>query len=138
LFSIVCFQLGFGIALRTYIHGGNTSLPIWLDNVHCTDEDRYLSQCSHNGWGNTNCRHSQDVGISCVGPGTSLSNIKVYTCDLIVSYSFLPGNNFCTISCRLLLYKLLLCRRTAMTMIAMLWMFKIKQTTNYHYWQISA
>jgi len=51
------------------VGGGSTSLPIWLDNVQCAIEDQHLSDCSHNGWGNTNCEHTQDAGVECDGAG---------------------------------------------------------------------
>ena len=39
--------------------------PIFLDNVACTGLERTLTQCSHNGIGNNNCRHSEDAGVNC-------------------------------------------------------------------------
>ena len=38
---------------------------IWLDNVQCKGTERDMSDCQHRGWGVHNCRHSQDVSISC-------------------------------------------------------------------------
>jgi len=69
VYSVVCHQLGFGDTLRAYRHGsreGNTSLPIWLDNVQCTNVNRYLGEYAHRGWGNEDC---QDAGIECSGIG---------------------------------------------------------------------
>ncbi|XP_065913726.1 neurotrypsin-like isoform X2 [Dysidea avara] len=65
--NVVCYQLGFGSALRAYTYGGSSSIPIWLDEVQCTTRDRYLSECHHNGWGNENCGHSEDAGVVCNG-----------------------------------------------------------------------
>jgi len=76
-YSVVCRQLGFRGANRVYRHdllrGGSTSLPIWLDRVQCTSENQYLSDCSHNGWGNTNCGHNLDVGVECAHTGSLFS-----------------------------------------------------------------
>ena len=72
LLSVVCNQLGFGDAVRVYSNGyygrGGPSMPIWLDEVQCTTGERYLSECSHNGWGNNSCTHSEDAGVVCTGP----------------------------------------------------------------------
>jgi len=69
--SVVCRQLGFGDAITAYTDGyfgvGSSSMPIWLDDVRCTINDRYLSQCSHRGWGTHNCFHSEDAGVACAG-----------------------------------------------------------------------
>jgi len=69
----VCHQLGFGDAVRaytsSYFGSGNSSMPIWLDNVHCTTGDCYLSECSHNGWGDEDCKHSEDAGVACTDTG---------------------------------------------------------------------
>ena len=39
--------------------------PIWLDDLRCTGSESRLSSCRHNGWGRHNCRHREDVSISC-------------------------------------------------------------------------
>jgi len=38
---------------------------IWLDNLQCTGSETQLGYCSHSGWGNHNCKHDEDVSISC-------------------------------------------------------------------------
>ena len=69
--SVVCRQLGFGDALRaytgSYFGGVDTSIPIHLDEVQCSASDHYVSECRHNGWGNNDCRHTEDAGVACTG-----------------------------------------------------------------------
>ena len=71
--SVACRQLGYGEAIRTYtggyFGGVDTSIPIWLDEVQCSSADHYVSECRHNGWGNNDCRHTEDAGVSCTGSG---------------------------------------------------------------------
>ena len=38
---------------------------IWLDDVSCNGQERVLVDCGHNGFGNNNCVHGEDVGVTC-------------------------------------------------------------------------
>ena len=55
----------FGEDLGNYY--GSGSGRIWLDNLRCTGNETSLADCPHNGWGvhYSNCRHNEDVSISC-------------------------------------------------------------------------
>ena len=68
---VVCRQLGFRTALRAPIATkamfGQGKGPIWLDNVHCTGTEKSIDDCSHSGWGEHNCLHSEDAGVVCEG-----------------------------------------------------------------------
>ncbi len=43
----------------------NKSSKTWLDDVKCTGGETHIKDCTHNGWGSSNCSHREDVGIKC-------------------------------------------------------------------------
>jgi len=42
-----------------------------MDNLGCTGEETSLAECPHNGWGEHNCEHGNDVAIKCSVPATN-------------------------------------------------------------------
>ena len=71
--AVVCRQLGLtgGEARREAAFGEGTG-TIWMDDVQCDGTESRLADCLTVGWGVHNCRHSEDVGVSC-GAATGLS-----------------------------------------------------------------
>ncbi|XP_041372547.1 deleted in malignant brain tumors 1 protein-like [Gigantopelta aegis] len=66
--QVVCRSLGFqSVNAKFYrlAHFGQSTGPIWLDNVNCTGSEQNLDQCSFPGWGIHNCVHREDVGVRC-------------------------------------------------------------------------
>ena len=65
----ICFRPDFATVLGG-VFGAGTG-PILLDNVGCTGTETRLEQCQHNGWGQYNCDHSEDVGVRCQPKATA-------------------------------------------------------------------
>ena len=65
--NVVCRQLGYPRAIRhrSRAYFGQGSGSIWLDNVHCVGTETSIYNCRHNGFGNHNCGHWEDVGVEC-------------------------------------------------------------------------
>ncbi|KAI8485666.1 hypothetical protein Bbelb_366850 [Branchiostoma belcheri] len=64
---VVCRQLGYpGADAAKYgaFYGEGTE-QIWMVYVGCTGNESSISECSHNGWGDHNCGHSEDAGADC-------------------------------------------------------------------------
>jgi len=64
--EVACKMLGFdtGTAEGEAPFGGGSG-PIWLDEVRCNGTESSLFECRHNGWGNEDCTHREDVGLFC-------------------------------------------------------------------------
>lgn len=79
---IACRDLGY-MEANTWAPGskyGKGEGKIWMDNVHCNGRERSIAECTHNGWGVTDCKHSEDVGIQCSDrkiPGFKYNNALV-------------------------------------------------------------
>ncbi|KAG9488749.1 lysyl oxidase homolog 2 [Eleutherodactylus coqui] len=79
---IVCRDLGYveAVSWSPSSKFGKGEGHIWMDNVHCTGRERSLADCSHNGWGVTDCKHTEDVGVQCSDrriPGFKYDNALV-------------------------------------------------------------
>lgn len=82
---VVCRQVGCDNATSAmrYAHFGQGSGQIWMDNVHCSGPETYLTGCAHNGFGLHNCGHYEDAGVVCDGaiPRSEAPTIPVRLVD---------------------------------------------------------
>ncbi|XP_030834721.1 deleted in malignant brain tumors 1 protein-like [Strongylocentrotus purpuratus] len=64
---VVCRMLGFETAVRavTSAEYGPGSGSIILDEVRCLGTERNLDECTHRGYENHNCGHSEEAGAVC-------------------------------------------------------------------------
>ncbi|KAK1885791.1 Neurotrypsin [Dissostichus eleginoides] len=65
--EVVCRQLGLSGVARAWGQGhfGKGSGRVLLDEVRCTGNELTLEQCPKSAWGEHNCQHSEDAGVSC-------------------------------------------------------------------------
>ncbi|XP_072176515.1 scavenger receptor cysteine-rich domain-containing protein DMBT1-like [Diadema setosum] len=62
---VVCRSLGFdGVAQSQQYFGWGTG-PIYLDDVGCNGYEDSIFDCPHNGIGNHDCGHYEDIGVRC-------------------------------------------------------------------------
>ena len=77
--NVVCRRLGFIAARSILIYVVPGVGDIWLDDVQCIGNEASLELCPHNGFDTHNCRHTEDVGVDCIGKHIKFNNIRTYT-----------------------------------------------------------
>ena len=65
--DVICRQLGYEYAETHYYRAryGEGTGPIWVDQIHCERGDQSILDCSHRGWGENDCKHSEDAAVDC-------------------------------------------------------------------------
>ncbi|NXN26110.1 NETR protein, partial [Nycticryphes semicollaris] len=80
--EVVCRQLGLSGNPKalSWAHYGQGSGPILLDEVECSGNELSLDQCKKSDWGQQNCDHIEDAGVSC-DPFTG-TDLQLYTSQM--------------------------------------------------------
>ncbi|XP_066428582.1 scavenger receptor cysteine-rich type 1 protein M130-like [Eleutherodactylus coqui] len=65
--DVVCKQLGCGHGVRatTGVYYGRGTGDIWLDDVECEGNERYIRDCPAKQFGDHDCGHKEDAGVIC-------------------------------------------------------------------------
>jgi len=63
--NTVCRQLGYPAAIGFHTSMNPGVDPIWLDDVSCSGDETSIDQCDHRDWGAHDCKHSEDVAVTC-------------------------------------------------------------------------
>ncbi|XP_075139572.1 scavenger receptor cysteine-rich type 1 protein M130-like [Leptodactylus fuscus] len=65
--DVVCKQLGCGYAVNatTEAYYGRGTGDIWLDDVQCVGNETHIWDCPKKQYGDHNCGHKEDAGITC-------------------------------------------------------------------------
>ncbi|XP_006629273.1 neurotrypsin isoform X2 [Lepisosteus oculatus] len=89
--EVVCRQIGLGGTAKAWSQAyfGQGSGQVWLDEVQCTGNELSIEQCFKSLWGEHNCEHKEDAGVSCTpltdgslrlvgGPGSFEGRLEVF------------------------------------------------------------
>uniref|UniRef100_A0A8C1M730 Neurotrypsin n=1 Tax=Cyprinus carpio TaxID=7962 RepID=A0A8C1M730_CYPCA len=90
--EVVCRQLGLGGIAKAWVgaYFGAGSGRVLLDEVSCTGNELSIEQCPKTAWGEHNCDHTEDAGVSCIpltdGAVRLVGGVKGYEGRLEVHY----------------------------------------------------
>ena len=75
----------------------SSSTPTWLDNVGCLGTESRLASCSHRGYGNEDCSHSEDIALICSYSSKLIAQcltvIGLVTTETVVGHVYLITKN---------------------------------------------
>lgn len=68
--------------------------PVMLDEVRCTGNELSIEQCPKSSWGEHNCGHREDAGVSCTPLTGKMAPHDLPTLALSSVWASLP---FCSV-----------------------------------------
>ncbi|XP_066477541.1 deleted in malignant brain tumors 1 protein-like [Tiliqua scincoides] len=76
--QVVCRALQCGAVLSTpgEAYFGQGTGEVLMDNLHCSGNESSITECSHNGWGVSNCAHKEDAGVVCSGTSRAVQLVN--------------------------------------------------------------
>ncbi|EDV23999.1 uncharacterized protein TRIADDRAFT_17692, partial [Trichoplax adhaerens] len=63
--SVICRHLGFSKPIAYGPGYGKGNGTIWLNNIRCNGYESSITACNHDDWGVHDCKHDEDIGITC-------------------------------------------------------------------------
>ena len=65
--DVVCRELGYLRSYRIYYRAyfGQGEGPVLIDQINCPNNAQSLLECAHEGWGEHDCKKSEDAGVEC-------------------------------------------------------------------------
>ena len=77
--TVVCRQARYGPPVRYWIDPSHRRHGrIWLDDLDCLGTENILSDCQTSTWGDTNCDHTQDIFVECLGKYAKTILVYIY------------------------------------------------------------
>ena len=76
MLMVLRFYYSYGVP-KNKAHYGQGSLKFLLDGLACDGDESNLGECTHAGWGNENCSHSEVAGVKCCKYAKSASKIHL-------------------------------------------------------------
>lgn len=74
---LICFQIGYFLV---YYGLGDFGQFIYLDEVVCDGDEKFLLECNLNIWGIYNCNYQEDVSVLCYNVIGKFREYNYYDC----------------------------------------------------------
>lgn len=67
--AVSCREMNCGTAIAAKYKAffGRGQDQVWLDDVQCAGDEKFLTDCRHRGLGEHDCDHNEDAGLICSG-----------------------------------------------------------------------
>lgn len=89
--QVVCREMNCGTALtvkRSAFYGQGQG-EIWLDDINCKGNETSLLHCQRPSFGENNCGHGEDAGVTCSGISTFFTRyLKICKTVVLTSPKF--------------------------------------------------